>query len=88
MAYQGSSALPGQACSRAAGRGSEGRGRSRPRRRETVGEAEAALRTRVAVEAEAGEMRAHALPSKLGGEGVRKTPYLSESERGKGVRRR
>jgi hypothetical protein len=57
-----------------------------PRTRETADEAEATLKPRVAAEAEAGEIRAHALPTKLGGEGVRKSARLSEE--GKGVKKR
>ena len=70
----GTQALPGQACSRVAGRENFGRTCSRVKRRETVCEAEAALVRRAAAEAEAGEIRAHALSSHTRGEGVRKTP--------------
>jgi hypothetical protein len=60
-------ALPGWACSRASGRGSsKGGGAPAPWTRETADEAEATLKTRVAAEAEAGEIRAHALPTREG----------------------
>ncbi len=80
----GTQALPGQACSRVAGRENFGRTCSRVKRRETVCEAEAALVRRAAAEAEAGEKRAHAL-SETRGEGVRKSAY---QRRGKGVKKR
>jgi len=68
-------ALPGQTRSRVAGRGSEGRGCSRPRGRETADEAEVTLRKRVAAEAEAGEKRAHALPTREGKGSVKASAY-------------
>jgi hypothetical protein len=57
-----------------------------PRTRETADEAEVTLRERVAAEAEAGEIRAHALSYRTRGEGVRKSARLSEE--GKGVKKR
>jgi hypothetical protein len=55
-----------------------------PRTRETADEAEVTLRERVAVEAEAGETRVHALSSQhTRGEGILKHACLSEEgERG------
>jgi len=76
----GTQALPGQACSRVAGRENFGRTCSRVKRRETVCEAKAALVRRVAAEAEAGEIRAHALssPSSREGKGSVKAPVQGE----------
>ena len=56
-----------------------------PRTRETADEAEATLSQRVAAEAEAGEVRAHALSSPISreGKGSVKAPV-----RGEGVRNR
>ena len=82
----GTQALPGQACSRVAGRENFGRTCSRVKRRETVCEAKAALVRRVAAEAEAGEIRAHALssPSSREGKGSVKASAYREGWRVRG----
>jgi intein-encoded DNA endonuclease-like protein len=62
---------------------SSGVAASGPWTRETVCEAEATLQKRVAVEAEAGETRVHALSSQhTRGEGIRKHACLSEEGKG------